>query len=251
VAGQDSGGLKRGGSEGYDPGAPVACQQCIEESPKLKSKLLLSVLAVVAAAMMPLTATSQIAPDKPAPTGPGEAYPKYELFAGAGYTGLNNVNQSRNGQLGVDVSVTRDWGKYFGVTADGGMYKYTYDASNPGNPTVDMLLFGPVVHAHLAGHVDFFLHVLLGCEHISGTPVKTDPTSTGPLQPYATPDVSFAGGFGGGFDYKLSSRLYIRAWGDEILSSITADLPSSCANQGCSSNETRSPRAGMGVVYKF
>jgi len=200
---------------------------------------------------MPLTATSQIAPDKPPRTERAEVLPKYEIFAGAGYTSMNNVNQSRNGQFGANVTVTRDWGKYFGLTADGGIYKYTYDATNPGNPTVDMLLFGPVIHAHLIGPADLFIHVLVGCEHISGTPVKSDTTSTAPTQPYATPSVSFAGGYGGGMDYKLSSRFYLRAWGDDIRSAITADLPQSCANMGCSSHVTRSARAGLGVVYKF
>ncbi len=144
----------------------------------MKSKFLFLILAVFAVVMMPLTATSQIAPDKPPRTEAAEASPKYEIFVGAGYTSLNNVNQSRNGQLGVDVSVTRDWGKYFGITADGGTYKYPYDATNPGNPTVDMLLFGPVIHAHLLGRADVFLHVLLGCEHISGTAVATGGSST-------------------------------------------------------------------------
>ncbi|MFZ1086686.1 MAG: outer membrane beta-barrel protein [Terracidiphilus sp.] len=217
----------------------------------MKSKFLFLILAVFAVVMMPLTATSQIAPDKPPRTEAAEASPKYEIFVGAGYTSLNNVNQSRNGQLGVDVSVTRDWGKYFGITADGGTYKYPYDATNPGNPTVDMLLFGPVIHAHLLGRADVFLHVLLGCEHISGTAVATGGSSTTSTGPYATPNVSFAGGYGGGFDYRLTSRFYVRAWGDDIRSAITADLPPSCANMGCSSNETRSARAGLGVVYKF
>jgi hypothetical protein len=217
----------------------------------LKSKFLLSFLAVVAAAMMPITATSQIAPDKPARTEPAEASPKYEIFAGAGYTSLNNVNQSRNGQIGVNVSVTRDWGKYFGITADGGVYKLTYDATNPGNPTVDMVLLGPVVHAHLYGPADIFFHVLLGGEHISGTPITTGLPSTTPVQPYATPNISFAGGYGGGFDFKVKPRFYIRAWGDDIWSAITADLGQNCANAGCSNHETRSARAGLGLVYKF
>lgn len=216
----------------------------------MKSKFLLSFLAVVAVAMMPLTATSQIAPDKPPRTAPTEALPKYEIFAGAGYTSMNNVQQSRNGQLGVNVTATRDWGKYFGITADGGIYKYTYDATNPGNPTVDMLLFGPVIHAHLYGPAEVFVHVLLGCEHISGTAISSNPGSVA-TQPYATPSVSFAGGYGAGVDYKLRSRFYLRIWGDDIRSAITADLPSTCANMGCSSHETRSARAGLGVVYKF
>lgn len=217
----------------------------------MKSKFLLSVLVAVATAMMPLTATSQIAPDKPARAAAAESYPKYEVFAGVGYTSLNNVNQSRNGQLGVDLSVTRDWGKYFGLTANGGVYKYTYDASNPGDPTVTMVLLGPVVHAHLFGPTEAFAHVLLGCEHISGTPVRSDTSSSAPTQPYATPSESFAGGYGGGIDYKVTSRFYLRVWGDDIRSAITADLPQSCANMGCASHESRSARAGLGVVYKF
>jgi hypothetical protein len=114
-----------------------------------------------------------------------------------------------------------------------------------------MLLFGPVIHAHLIGQADIFVHVLLGCEHISGTPVTTGLPSTTPSQPYATPSTSFAGGYGGGVDYKVSSRFYLRAWGDDIRSAITADLPSTCANAGCASHETSSARAGLGVVYKF
>jgi len=147
--------------------------------------------------------------------------------------------------------VTRDWSKYFGITADGGIYKFTYDATNPGNPTVDMLLLGPVVHAHLYGPADIFIHVLLGGEHISGTAISSGPPGSVATQPYATPSVSFAGGYGGGFDYKVKPRFYIRFWGDDIWSAITADLPSSCANMGCSSHESRSVRAELGVVYKF
>src|ERR1035437_8813695 len=108
----------------------------------------------MAAVLMPLAASSQIAPERPPRTEPAEKYPKYEIFAGMGFTALNNVNQSRNGLLGGNVSVTRDWGKYFGLTADGGIYKYTYDASNPGNPSVDMVLLGPVVHGHLFYKLD-------------------------------------------------------------------------------------------------
>jgi len=217
----------------------------------LKSKFLFLVLAVVAAMMMPLTATSQVAPDKPAHAEATDVLPKYEVFVGAGYTSLNNVNQSRNGQFGVNVKVTRDWGKYFGVFADGGVYKFPYDATNPGNPTVDMLLFGPVLHAHLLGPIGVFGHVLLGMEQISGTPITTGLPSGTPSQPYATPSVSFAAGLGGGLEYKIKPRIFISFAGDDVRSAITADLPSSCANMGCSNHASRNSRAELGVVYKF
>jgi hypothetical protein len=201
--------------------------------------LLLSILAVVPAVFMPLAATSQIAPDRPARTEPAEPSNKYEVFAGYGYTSLNQVNESRNGLQGVNVSVTRDWGKYFGVTADGGFYAYPYDATNPGNPKVDMLLLGPVFRMNIAKNVDGFFRVLLGGEHTAGE--------------NATPNISFAGGVGAGMDFKLSKRFTLRASGDDIASSFAANTnPNVCsAGANCSPHERRNSRAAVGLVYKF
>ena len=211
----------------------------------MKRKSFLAILAVVAAAFMPLAATSQIAPDRPPRAEKTEPSTKYEVYAGAGYTSLNNVNQSRNGLIGVNVTVTRDWGRYFGLTADGGWYNFTYNSANPGNPSVDMLLLGPVFHGHLIGKVDAFAHALLGIEHISGT-------SSTPGLPYSTPNISLAGGLGVGLEYKLNPRFALRAWGDDIYSSFAANTNQAvCTNGGCSSHKNRSARASMGVVYKF
>ena len=167
----------------------------------MKRKLLLAILAIVAASSMPLAATSQLihARHREAPAEKLTAAHKYEIFAGYGYTSLTQVNQSRYGLQGVNASVTRDWGRFFGLTADGAYYKYPLKTggagsdANPGNPSVDLFLMGPVVHAPLFGHIDGYLHVLLGGAHTGG---KFNGVS-------ATPDISFAGGFGGGLDYKL------------------------------------------------
>ena len=211
----------------------------------MKRKSFLAILAVVAAVFMHLAATSQIAPDRPPRAAKTEPSTKYEVYAGAGYTSLNNVNQSRNGLIGVNVTVTRDWGKYFGLTADGGWYKFPYNSTNPGDPTVDTLLFGPVFHGHLLWKVDGFVHALLGIEHISGT-------STTSSLAFSTPNISLAGGLGGGLEYKLNPRFALRAWGDDIASSFAANTNQAvCTNGGCSSHMTRSARASMGVVYKF
>lgn len=195
-------------------------------------KFLLSILAVIPAAFLPLTATSQIAPDRPHKEQAEPTY-KYEVFAGYGYTSLNQVNQSRYGLQGVNVSVTRDWGKYFGVTADGGFYKYATSAGNPGTPSVDMVLAGPVLHADLIGPMSGFFHVLLGGAHTGGESMN--------------PNVSFAGGVGGGLEYKLSPRFFIRASGDDIASSFVSDPD----HLGYSPHERRNSRATFGVVYKF
>lgn len=208
----------------------------------MKRKLLVSILAVTSAAFLPLAATSQIAPDRPARAPRAEAAQKYEVFAGYGYTSLNQVNQSRYGLEGVNITVTRDWGRFFGITADGAFYKYSLKSGgdpNPGNPSVDSVLFGPVLHANLFRRYDGFFRVLLGGEHTGGES--------------ATPNLSFAGGVGIGIDYKLSTHFSLRASGDDIESSFAANTnPSACpAGSDCSPHKRGNSRAAFGVVYKF
>ena len=211
----------------------------------MKSKLLLSILAVGSAAFLPLAATSQIAPERPVRAEKTGPVFKYELFAGYGYTGLNNVNQSRNGLQGVNVTLTRDWGKYFGLRADGGFYQYPYDSTNPGNPTVDMFFVGPVFRAPLYKKLDAFVDALVGMEYMSGT-------SSSSSLPFVTPSVSMAGGGGGGLEYTLDKRFSLRAEGDDILSTFAANVnQAACTNGGCSAHMTHSSRASFGVVYKF
>jgi hypothetical protein len=203
-----------------------------EESPKVTRKFLLSILAVIPAVFLPLTATSQIAPDRPHKEQAEPTF-KYEVYAGYGYTSLNQVNQSRYGLQGANFSVTRDWGKYFGLTADGAFYNYATSQGNPGSPKVDLVLLGPVLHAQLIGRTSGFFHVLLGGAHTGGESM--------------TPNISFAGGVGGGLEYQLKPRIFIRASGDDIASSFVSD-PN---HLGYSPHERRNSRATLGVVYKF
>ena len=206
----------------------------------MKRKFLFAIIAVVSAMLMPLAATSQVAPDRPARPEKAETSYKWKVFAGAAYTSLNQVDQSENGLIGVNASVTRDFGKYFGLMADGGYYAYTYDRTNPGNPTVEAVLFGPEIHADLFARLVGSVHVLLGGEHTS-----TD-TSSG----FTTiPNVSFAGGFGGALDYKLSQRFALRATGDDILSSFVQEPTNS--QLGYSPHLRRNSRAAFGFVYRF
>jgi len=214
----------------------------------LKRKLLLSILAVVPAVFMPLAATSQMIHSRGvAPAEKAQPSHKYEVFAGYGYTSANQIYQSRYGLQGINASVTRDWGKYFGITADGAFYRYPI--SHPAitnsslTPSVSSILLGPVLHANLFGRYDGFFHVLLGGEHTGGV--------------NAYPNISFAGGVGVGLDYKLSSHLALRASGDDIASSFVAPVyPAGSGNvcttnSNCSPHEHRSSRAAIGVVYKF
>ena len=202
----------------------------------MKRTLLFSILALVSAALLPLAAASQVAPARGSrAVDQGEASEKYSIFAGFGYSSLNQVNLSRSGLVGAEVDVTRNFGRYFGVMADGSYYKYAIVSGNPGKPSVDSLLFGPEIHATLYGKYGGFLHALIGGEHSAGES--------------QTPNISFAGGFGGGMEYKLSPRLSIRASGDYIGASFSPINNSKAL--GYSPHMSWNDRASFGAVYRF
>lgn len=200
----------------------------------MKRKLSLLILAMIPAVFPPLAAISQVEPDK-APATSNEPTNKYQVFAGWGYTSLNQVNQSRSGLQGVSLSVTRDWGKYFGVTAEGGHYAWSLTTSNAsvGKPTVDMYLAGPALHAQLYGPFSIMVHGLLGAVHTGGVSIS--------------PSESFAGGVGLGVQYDRSAHLGLRLYGDDIGSSFTVTP----FQPGDSPHRRFNARASIGVVYKF
>jgi hypothetical protein len=193
------------------------------------------ILAGVSAAWMPLAASAQIAPDRGARPERTEPSYKYEVYAGFGYTSLNQVNQSRYGLEGVEISATRDFGRFFGVEANGGFYPRSVASGNPGNPSVSMILGGPVLHANIYGKVNGFFRVLLGGEHTGGEG--------------ETPSVSFAGGLGGGLEYQWSPRIVIRVSGDDIASSFS--VTNNTPQLGYSPHERWNSRASVGVAYRF
>lgn len=206
----------------------------------MKRTSLLLILAAVPAALLPLAAAGQVSTSGGSrSTDESERTFKYEVYGGYAYTSLNQVNQSRYGLQGVNVSVTRDFGKYFGLTAEGDYYKLGF--GNPEvvgsmiKPSVESVLFGPVLHANIYGKFGGFFHGLLGGEHTGGES--------------QTPNVSFAGGVGGGMDYTLSPRLQLRASGDFIGASFS--FTGNSAQLGNSPHRTWDSRASIGVVYRF
>ena len=207
---------------------------------KLKRKFLIAMLALVPAAMMPLVATGQVERAKrSADTDQGDTVYKWEAFGGFAYTSTNNINSSRQGLIGAKVGLTRDFGRYFGLTGEGAFYETSFSTpaieNSTQKPTETSVLFGPVIHANLYGPVSGFVDVLLGGEHINGTS--------------QTPNISFAGGAGGGLEWKLGKHLAARAYGDDIASSFS--LIDNSAALGNSPHKSWSSRAGIGVVYKF
>jgi len=202
----------------------------------LKRIFLLSILALFGAAFISLAAEGQVLrPRKGATPEEEQSSYKWEAYAGFGYTSLNQLNQSRSGLMGVEASITRDFGKYFGLTADGAFYKYAVSNGNPGTPSVDMVLFGPELHADLFGRTSGFVHALLGGEHLGGENV--------------TPNLSFAGGFGVGLEYSLKKRLAVRVGGDYIGQAFT--LSGYSKTNGYSPHRTWDARPSIGVAYKF
>jgi hypothetical protein len=194
---------------------------------------------MVPAALMPLAATSQIIKPPKATTEGGEAVYKYQAYAGYAYTSLNQVNGSRYGLQGASLSVTRNFGKYFGLTAEGDAYEVPLGSpvvqtqGNTVTPSEEAVFFGPEIHAEIYGRYSGFVHGLLGGEHIGG---------------YGqSPNISFAGGAGGGMEYTVTPRFAVRASGDDILSSFTVINP----YPGDSPHRTRSSRASIGIVYRF
>ena len=197
----------------------------------MKSKWLFLVLA----AGMPLAALAQIAPDKPAPAENPDAGLKWKAYAGASYTSINQVNQSRYGLIGADFGVARDLGRFFAVVADGSYYPGSYASGNPGNPKVSMVLAGPEVHGPILEKWNLFGRVLLGGAHTGGTG--------------QTPDISFAGGLGGGVEYQWRPRISFQAYGDDIASSFS--LINNSPELGYSPHRLWNPRAGINVAYRF
>ena len=198
----------------------------------MKSKLLLSIVAVASALAVPMAVQGQVAPDKPPKDVTGPVY-KYEAFVGVGYTSLNQVNQSNSGLVGVTGSVTRNFGDHFGIKVDGGHYAWTVTSSNAGNPFVDLFLAGPVIRGNIFEKWSAYGEGLIGGAHTGNVSIQ--------------PNISFAGGLGVGVEYAFKPRLSLRMYGDDIASSFTL-VP---YQSGFSPHRLWNARAGLGLAYRF
>jgi hypothetical protein len=196
----------------------------------LKRKWLLCLVALVPAAVF-----AQVAPDRGTKPDRGEPAFKYQAFAGFAYTSLNQVNQSRYGLIGFNVEVSRNFGRYFALVADGAYFPTSYASGNPGNPTVSMIFGSPELHAPIWGKVNGYFRGMLGGEHTGGVGV--------------TPNVSFAGGLGGGLEWVLSPHYVVRAGGDDIWSAFS--VTNNTAELGNSPHVRANARATIGIAYRF
>jgi hypothetical protein len=186
-------------------------------------------------ALVPAALFAQVAPDRAPRPDRGEPAFKYQVFAGFAYTSLNQVNQSRYGLIGFNVEVSRNFGRYFALAADGAYFPTSYASGNPGNPTVSMIFGSPELHAPLWGKVNGYFRGMLGGEHTGGVGV--------------TPNVSFAGALGGGLEYVLSPRYVIRAGGDDVWSAFS--VTNNTDQLGNSPHVRANARATIGIAYRF
>jgi len=212
----------------------------------LKSCCKLALVFAPAWLFFPLQAAGQVSSPENKAAGDQPAALKYEVYAGFGYTSINQVNQSRYGLMGAEVSVMRDWGKYFGMSVMGNYFKpplsvdsggggVNNNTSNPGDPSVYEALAGPEFHADIYDRIGGFVHGMMGVEHTGGEQMS--------------PNLSFAGGFGGGMYYRLNDRFSIKVSGDKIGASFS--LRGNTPVLGYSPHRTWNSSATIGVAYHF
>jgi hypothetical protein len=199
-----------------------------------RTSSLMIVAGAVAGLLVPV-AHAQVANTPETPPPPAAAPLRYEVSAGYGYSTLNQVNESRYGLQGVEASAARYWGKHFAIVVLGDEYKWATSAGNPGKPVIDSFLAGPQFRVDIFGPVDGFFRGTMGGEHTGGES--------------ETPNISFAGGIGGGIDIALNRRLAVRISGDRIGASFSVANNSPLLNY--SPHLTWNTRASLGVVYRF
>jgi hypothetical protein len=194
---------------------------------------------MVAAALAPLAAGAQVNPDAGKTSEASQGPYKYEAYVGAAYSRIRQVPVSFSGLLGGKASLTRDWGKYFMLTASADYYRVGTGHSrlpNPGDPSVYTFLVGPGIHANLYENLSGQVFAELGGEHTGGESMS--------------PNTSFAGGIGGGLAYNLTRNFAVQLTGDRVAASFP--LPNNDAGgQAGSTHRTWNVRGTMGLVYRF
>ncbi|MGA3131388.1 MAG: hypothetical protein ABSD59_11345 [Terracidiphilus sp.] len=204
----------------------------------MKRTILLQISAMIAAALAPLAAVGQVNPE--AAPGPEQAAPyKYEAYVGLAYSRLRQVPVSFSGLLGGKGSLSRDWGKYFQLTGSVDYYKKGTGHSglqNPGDPSMYSFMIAPGVHTPIYDNLgaEFFAEV--GAEHTGGESM--------------TPNISFAGGFGGGLSYNLARNFAVQLTGDRVGASFP-EPDNNTSGQAGSTHRTWNARGTIGVVYRF
>lgn len=192
----------------------------------MKGKFLLSAFAL----FMPLSLAAQVAKPTMAAETTGD-FNRYEVFAGADYSGANQAFGS-SALIGGNVGGSAKLKKWFGGAVDFGDYGVQATSNGRVDPTVTTFLAGPEFYIP-ADSLTGFLHVMFGGQHTDGVGSK--------------PDVAFAYAVGGGFEYTVKKHWAVRVSGDAIVASSVLDPD----NVGYSPHRHSNARASGGIAYRF
>jgi len=192
----------------------------------VKGKFLLSAFAL----FMPLSLAAQVAKPTMAAETTGD-FNRYEVFAGADYSGANQAFGS-SALIGGNVGGSAKLKKWFGGAVDFGDYGVQATSNGRVDPTVTTFLAGPEFYIP-ADSLTGFLHVMFGGQHTGGVGSK--------------PDVAFAYAVGGGFEYTVKKHWAVRVSGDAIVASSVLDPD----NVGYSPHRHSNARASGGIAYRF
>ena len=150
--------------------------------------------------------------------GQAQEYPTSEIFGGFSY--LNTGDGSRESLFGWQSSVTGNFSRTVGLTADfGGQYRSRFGTTLQGYE----VLFGPRFTKR-GERFTGFVHALFGVEHARAAGIS---------------DTGLAMGFGGGLDVNASDRIAIRVFQVDYIPNRF------------SGSWFHDARVGVGVVFKF
>lgn len=149
---------------------------------------------------------------------------KVEVFGGYSYMPLEALPDFH----GFGVSVTGNWNRMMGITADfSGHFATEKPSSLVGTPPPQsrselrgyFLLFGPQLRLPSRGRLQPFGHALLGLSHRSLRVFMSGAPST-----LVIDDTGFSAALGGGLDIHVNRRLAIRAVRADYLFSRLGNL---------------------------
>jgi len=192
---------------------------------------------IALAALFPLCAAAQTS----ASSSGGEDTDKpshYDIFVGAGATSQNQIVHSHGLLVGFEVGVTRNWGKYFGLNAQGASFMKSTSADNTSggqSPQYSQFLAGPELHAQLYEKMSGSVHLLVGGSHTGGSGIT------------GSPNVAFSMAFGAGLDYRLKQHFSLRLTGDRVKTSFVQGASGS----GNSPHPYQNVQTALGVVYHW
>ncbi len=134
-------------------------------------------------------------------------YPKAELFVGYSYMNMDQNSDARTSASGFEMSASGNFNKWFALETDFSAYfQQLRDGGGPAGTFSYMA--GPRINFVRNHHAidPLFLHFQLGFQHLIGSDFGS-----------SVSDTAIASAFGGGLEWKLSSRLSARASVDYAL----------------------------------